>query len=1502
MSLPEIDFQKIRLHNGGREKAFEELCSQLAYLDEEAKNGTFYRKGAGSDAGVECFSVFADGTETGWQVKYYWEFATSLIGSLDDSIKTALAKHPTLTRYIVCIPFNLSDSRTGRGKTPLAKWEDWCRKWLDLAAKSGRNLTIDLWSQSILSERLLRNSALHSGRLRYWFEIERLTPEWFEARFQRAKSDLGDRYTVQSSVDLAVREVLFGLAHNENVMSRVADVAQSLTDKGQKALKAASGTLSAGETSTELNTFASALTDLPAAARKTQRKSATDRLVRDWLGVLTRTFNDCDAVMDWLGTRSPGSAASRDLISFRDSLVAAVAEFKSKRWQLVDRDRMLLVGEGGAGKSHLLADVVSHQLANGLPAIMLLGQYFVDGEIWPQLMAALGLPATWTGDDFLGALDAAAQAKGVRALLVLDALNERSGVNVWSPRLGGFLTDFDKFPNVAVVLSCRTTYVNHVIPGNLDAEVLPRITHAGFSASDAKAYLTARRVLLAAVPRPAHELKNPLFLKTCCDYLLRSGATEFPHDLIGTSRVYDFYLTAVSDSVTRRLGLAPRRRIIESAVQRLASEMASTNSERVELGRAYELYDPLLASGSELENDIVTQLESEGLISVEIDSGEDAGRPEHVRFTFQRLSDYLIASELLAGCKTAADLKTVLTGTGAAAKYLKHPLIYERAGVVEALALLSVERHRTELPDLIDEADWWRLESVFRSSLLWRDQALFTDRTLELVEAILGEDQRLPVILSVATEPGNRYNADYLHAELIGHSMPKRDATWSIPLAEVAYERENSAFELIDWALTWGRDSIQEKRAELTATALTWFLSTSYRALRDRATKALVALLAPRGLLANQLFLKFWTSVDDDYLRERLLASIYGAMLQGGLSHDDLKLLAQTAYDALYKIGPLPINCLIRDHGLGIIEYCLYRGCIPSDVDLGEVRAPRKSGWPLELVFDSTIESFKERYRSGSGPDRIVGSAVSDGDFARYVIDRNSAQWSPASIGTTVLPNAYQLAMDWRSQVTAREGAPVSNAIDALFDVAKGVRDQAAWQKTPEREALSNAELKLRDDGGPIVWEEYRVNAQSWVRSGAITEQRTPARFDGGWARRWVCKRAHDLGWSEKLHGEFDSSSVISSDRMAHAVERIGKKYQWLALFELRARLADNCAYIGGWSTGEEHDCYRDEIHDGVRDIDPSLLLKRSTGSETSYKGPGCWWSPIAPKLDSSDPVNLMQWLYGERDFINDLSCIDVDDNQGNRWLVLRSFRMTSDDSDDISALRGDSWSRISSLVVRKRVLKQVLKKLTGVLLQDPDSIQVRNIGGRGYYLGEHPWRSGPVGNDETIKKGSGISSLPFSFKPTVVDYLCEHGNNDYSIEQSVSTDLPASWLLTALDIRSAGGAGISYVDDTRTTRFFDPAVIEEGPQAALVDRTLFLERMKAADLVPIWVIAGEKSVIGQPHDKGGYGGRRTFTSVYWLDGDTWQRMDHEDFEYPTKAQVDGIFGGTAPTWVKTAP
>ena len=110
----------------------------------------------------------------------------------------------------------------------------------------------------------------------------------------------------------------------------------------------------------------------------------------------------------------------------------------SNRWRLTNAKAVLLQGAAGIGKSHLLADIVEHQVHEVRPALLVLGSAFIDNEPWRQVLTQLDCPPTQQTKHFLGSLDAAAEAAGVRAIVCVDALNERNGLDVWPDRLAAF--------------------------------------------------------------------------------------------------------------------------------------------------------------------------------------------------------------------------------------------------------------------------------------------------------------------------------------------------------------------------------------------------------------------------------------------------------------------------------------------------------------------------------------------------------------------------------------------------------------------------------------------------------------------------------------------------------------------------------------------------------------------------------------------------------------------------------------------------------------------------------------------------------------------------------------------------------------------------------------------------------------------------------------------------------------------------------------------------------
>ena len=196
------------------------------------------------------------------------------------------------------------------------------------------------------------------------------------------------------------------------------------------------------------------------------------------------------------------------------------------------------------------------------------------------------------------------------------------------------------------------------------------------------------------------------------------------------------------------------------------------------------------------------------------------------------------------------------------------------------------------------------------------------------------------------------------------------------------------------------------------------------------------------------------------------------------------------------------------------------------------------------------------------------------------------------------LPTTGDVANQWLAEFTARASTSQRKAFDTLIDTTKTSKQDDLYkhEKTPEQERLDEAKAALKKTLTSDEWEDFRVRAWNYLRFQRQYGWRNDglATFDTKWARRWVCKRAHDLGWTPERFANFDELNQGQS-RHEHRVERIGKKYQWIALRELIARMADNLAYLGNsWTRRDGIPTYQGARQVSLRDIDPSLLLAKS--------------------------------------------------------------------------------------------------------------------------------------------------------------------------------------------------------------------------------------------------------------------------------------------------------------------
>ena len=133
-------------------------------------------------------------------------------------------------------------------------------------------------------------------------------------------------------------------------------------------------------------------------------------------------------------------------------------------------------------------------------------------------------------DQFIDALEEAALAANSRALLIIDAVNEGQGRDIWPEHLPAFLTRLEESRWISVVLSVRTAYVEVMIP-DVVRDKATWITHRGFEGHEyeaARLFFTNQGLEFPSAPVRHPGFRNPLFLKTVCEGLQGNGETRLP--------------------------------------------------------------------------------------------------------------------------------------------------------------------------------------------------------------------------------------------------------------------------------------------------------------------------------------------------------------------------------------------------------------------------------------------------------------------------------------------------------------------------------------------------------------------------------------------------------------------------------------------------------------------------------------------------------------------------------------------------------------------------------------------------------------------------------------------------------------------------------------------------------------------------------------------------------------------------------------------------------------
>ena len=791
---------------------------------------------------------------------------------------------------------------------------------------------------------------------------------------------------------------------------------------------------------------------------------------------------------------------------------------------LADQSCLLLSGDPGTGKSHLLAEVCSRYGEQGGIVLFLEGAKFsTDEPPWTQLMRWAGFSGN-NGRDLIETLSTMAAATSLPALICIDALNETPSRNLWRNGILDFTAELRASDQVKLLVSCRSDYLEQTLPAALGEHRAPGwafAEHQGLGVEVFEAfpkYVAAYDVRWRGLPPLVEEFHNPLFLRIFCEAYTSQTPDEGSLSL-GT--VLRHYSRRKAELLGQRIDCDASR--VLDALRDLAVCIQACHGLQISEREARAICERHHAP-TETSRSLYRALLSESILA-EFPGPTDAlGSSQLVRFTYERVWDYFISI-------------TVLPSGGSVSENLARKLRddnwrWENSGLISLLNVRFPEEGHGELCDAIapdGNPDSDTLEQ-FLESLPWRTHASFSDRTLELFQLATDGgliENSLVHIVPLGPNPQHPWNADWLHERLAAIPLAERDRTWTFWVNEQLFQlyEESPLRELLSWAERAPMALLADEHRFLLASVLAWCASTTVVESRKRLASAIVRVLADRTQLAARLVRRFIT-VDDPYVLERVLLAAAGAAQHATAGDVQLAELARVVHGGVFGGKTTKRHLLVRHYAAEVCQQAEAKGVLPPEISPDSFHPPFRSRWP-RIWSEKKCE---EKQKTTQKADDLFRSVVPDkggpgyGDWGRYVMQGHVNQFLPQKLSEPVEP------------------------------LPKGYRP----------------------------------------------------RFDATVARRYVIQRVFEIGWDPQSP---DNLPNVGYDGRRPKVERLSKKYQWIALYEFLALLSDHYRFHDYNDSEATFRSARQLI--GSELLDPFVIEPPPAPFESTWSfvhSPAPWW------------------------------------------------------------------------------------------------------------------------------------------------------------------------------------------------------------------------------------------------------------------------------------------------------
>lgn len=1134
--------------------------------------------------------------------------------------------------------------------------------------------------------------------------------------------------------------------------------------------------------------------------------------------------------------------------------------------------RMILKGEAGIGKTHLLCDYANNRINSGKPTLIFLSDELASIEDTNPVVCMAKLMGYTTSADFLKDLRSLANSSPERVCLIIDAINEADAIK-WSQ-----LSELFNIKGLSLVISVRNGY-ERMIPNRRKYST---VEHFGFSEMEWDAtstFFKHYKMKMPEIPIINPEFRNPLFLMIFCEAY--KGETDKTFKGKGATHVFEHYVIEQSKKIVKELNikLDNKNYLWWNVIKQIGIWMGQNKTSvisRYNILRIIET-DPKLSSRA---SELLKLMEKYGLLLKYPRYGKNSKRIEYkYKFTYNRFSDHLIVRSLLTENKINSEVSA--QRFFADGKFLDENI--NNIGLLEALSIQIPERCKKDKAEFVwvileKYRDDYRIKTAFLNSIKWRDVELdgFDKKTGKasyinesqirkyistyMNDSIYDLYEVMDCLFDVSVVPNHPLNAMRLHEILSGTNLAERDSWFQQYMLNATSEQGNAISRIQSWSISrLPRDISDQKAILLTGIALAWTLSSTENNLRDRSTRALIQLFRYHQDVLVKL-LEIFINVDDPYIVERLFAATYGVVSLNPHDKAGLQSLVLWIYKNHFLNKNRRPDALLDDYAKGLIELYIRKYKNNIHVDLNKIKPPfAYYKFPNDIP---DIDSLRRKYDNNNYFSIWESLMYGEGgaalaDFGNYTVGSYLSEFTNIPLSKKLPnPNTSRKGFDkFKKSLSKKQkklleeyhSKKLSNRLS--FNLIKSTAIKQKVSDDEVTQALNDFEKSL-SSSKKREYKKYKLYVV-----GKKTFTKAFEDYDINIARRWIMDRVIGLGWNPELHEEYDRDRG-SFDRLQNSsVERIGKKYQWIALYEFLAMIGSNYYYVQDRWLDDTPATFKSAYQTFARDLDPTvdpLLLEKFTNKNDDKKD--IWWKP------SYNEWRTENWQFSSEDIPRPKTIIES--NHSNKtfitllsWAIWKSERENPEDEDDrrYRELR----IRAQGYIVHKKDLQTIIRWSKGKRFYN-DTLPQPADHSHSVFLSEFPNSSayqdtiaiyGP--SDGWITPDKQIS---FKVIQPIIQYSSGGFENDRALRNTgIKVYGPSLPLRKLLSIQDTDSLGV-YQSRDKNIYMFNPNINERlSSDALLVNKDNFIKALEKKDLTIIWSVLGEKIY----HNNGNYAKQR---------------------------------------------